>query len=309
MVSAARKPGGLAAEHFSPATWQKWKLVPYIALLITAVAVGSTYAHPFGWLVKLLCLVFGALQFIGIFGLMHESAHGHLGRSGKANRALGELISIIVGTSYPGYRAAHLTHHARFRTEADPQEIIFPRRSAPATMALLAFGSVLGAPVFLLVRAPMMALKHHNPARALAGPVAAVALYGGLGLILPGAQWHFLLLTILAGVIVGSLNDIVYHQGLVDDNSLRASTSFDCDVFGQLFLSGANRHAEHHAYPAVPGPRLVKASKALRAEFVALGVPYERSFTLSFIRRLFANPLFLPVAPCPEPVGAERSAS
>jgi fatty acid desaturase len=284
-----------------PVPWQKWKLPGYLAMLVLAIVIGSAYSGRFAVAVKALFVVFGALQFIGIFGLMHEAAHGHLARGGKANRLLGELISLIVGTSYPGYRAAHLTHHARFRTENDPQEIIFPRRSPAATMARLTFASVCGAPIFLLVRAPMIALRRTSVFRALWGPVAAVALYTTLCLVLPSAQWHFLLIVIVAGSVLGSLNDMVYHQGLVADNSLRASTSFDCDLFGQMFLSGANRHAEHHAYPSVPGPRLVQVAKALREDFQAIGVPYERSFTVAYFRRFFTNPLFLPVEAPREP--------
>lgn len=305
MVSVSRRRGDLAPDHFVPVAWQKWKLVAYVAMLIVGIAVGSAYAGPFAVPVKVIFIVFGALQFIGIFGLMHESAHGHLAANRKVNRLLGEVMSVIVGTSYPGYRAAHLTHHAKFRTEGDPQEVIFPRRSAAATMALLTVASVIGAPIFLLVRAPLIALKHNNVVRALWGPVAAVAFYVTLSRVLPSEQWHFLLMTIVAGSVLGSLNDMVYHQGLVADDTLRACTSFDCDLFGQMFLSGANRHAEHHAYPGVPGPRLVKVAKILRADFLALGVPYERSFTVAFVRRFVTNPLFLPVAGRDEPVAGQ----
>ncbi|MFI6096341.1 fatty acid desaturase family protein [Lentzea sp. NPDC051213] len=279
-----------------PVSWQKWKLIAYLAMLVFSIIFGSTYSGPFTVPVQVFCIIFGALQFIGIFGLMHESAHGHLAANRKVNRLLGEAMSLIVGTSYPGYRAAHLTHHARFRTEADPQEIIFPKRSAPATMALLTVASVVGAPIFLLVRAPMIALKHTGVLRALWGPIAAVALYALLSQVLPNEQWYFLLWTILAGSVLGSLNDMVYHQGLVAEDTLQACTSFDCDAFGQMFLSGANRHAEHHAYPDVPGPRLVKVAKVLREDFQSRGIPYERSFTVAYLRRFFTNPLFLPLA-------------
>ncbi|NUS08275.1 MAG: fatty acid desaturase [Nonomuraea sp.] len=243
-----------------------WKFPAYAIVLILTVWFGSTYSGPLEPLVKGAALTVGALQFIGVFGLMHESAHGHLARSGKVNRLIGEVLSVVVGTSYTGYRIAHLTHHARFRTERDPQEVIFPRRPKPMTVALLAVAAV----------------------------ILGIAIYVGLGAVLPAAQWHFLLWTILAGWVLGSMNDIVYHQGLVDEDSLQASTSFDCDFFGQAFLSGANRHAEHHLYPAVPGPRLVAVSKILRSELQAVGVPYERGFMIAFIRRLTTNPVFLP---------------
>ncbi|WP_083958790.1 fatty acid desaturase family protein [Herbidospora mongoliensis] len=271
-----------------------WKFPAYVLLLIAAVAFGSNYSGSLEILVKAIALVVGAFSFIGVFGLMHESAHGHLARRGKVNRLIGEALSIVVGTSYTGYRIAHLTHHARFRTERDPQEIIYPRKPKPVTMALLAVAAVIGAPIFLLVRAPFLAFRQKGGVAALRGPLLAVAFYWGWSLLLPAAQWQFLLWTILAGWVLGSMNDIVYHQGLDDDDTLAASTSFDCDVFGQAFLSGANRHAEHHLYPAVPGPRLVAAAEALRGDLQAAGVPYERGFAVAFVRRLIGNPLFLP---------------
>jgi fatty acid desaturase len=271
-----------------------WKFPAYAIVLILTVWFGSTYSGPLEALVKGVALTVGALQFIGVFGLMHESAHGHLARNGKVNRLIGEALSVVVGTSYTGYRIAHLTHHARFRTERDPQEVIYPRRPKPMTVTLLAVASVIGAPIFLLVRSPLIAWQKKGVVQALRGPVAAVAFYGGLSALLSTTQWHFLLWTMLAGWVLGSMNDIVYHQGLVDEDSLQASTSFDCDTFGQAFLSGANRHVEHHLYPAVPGPRLVAVSKLLRSELQSLGVPYERGFMLAFIRRLTTNPVFLP---------------
>ncbi len=43
--------------------------------------------------------------------------------------------------------------------------------------------------------------------------------------------------------------------------------------------------------------RLVKVAKVLREDFQARGIPYERSFTVAYLRRFFTNPLFLPPAP------------
>lgn len=271
-----------------------WKLLFYVALVVGAIAFGSTYSGRLELLAQAAALVVGAFGYIGVFGLMHESAHGHLARTGRLNRIFGEALSVVVGTSYPGYRTAHLTHHARFRSDRDPQEVIHPRRPKPIMAALLIVATVIGAPVFLLVKAPLIAAKRGNVIRAIWGPLASITLYVSLGLLLPDPQATFLILTIVAAYVLGSMNDIVYHQGLVDDDSLQASTSFDCDVFGQAFLSGANRHAEHHLYPNIPGPRLVKASKELRGQLQEAGVPFERAFSIAFVKRLTVNPVFLP---------------
>lgn len=277
-----------------------WKLLFYVALVVGAIAFGSTYSGRLELLAQAAALVVGAFGYIGVFGLMHESAHGHLARTGRLNRIFGEALSVVVGTSYPGYRTAHLTHHARFRSDRDPQEVIHPRRPKPIMAALLIVATVIGAPVFLLVKAPLIAAKRGNVIRAIWGPLASITFYVSLGLLLPDPQATFLILTIVVAYVLGSMNDIVYHQGLVDDDSLQASTSFDCDVFGQAFLSGANRHAEHHLYPNIPGPRLVKASKELRGQLQEAGVPFERAFSVAFVKRLTVNPVFLP-PPGPQP--------
>lgn len=296
MASGSLGKGVISPEHFRPVSWQPWKLPPYLALAMLSVHLGATYDGPLELAVKALLLVVGSLQLIGIFGLMHEAAHGHLLPTPRGNRLVGEVMSVIVGTSWTGYRIAHLTHHSAFRTERDPQEVIFPRRGPVFTAAYLVVAATVGAPVFLLVKAPLIAFQRRGLLRAVWAPLAALALYTTLVMSLPGRHAQFLLMLIPTAWVLGSLNDIVYHQGLTPDDTLAACSSFDSDVFGQLFLSGANRHAEHHAYPAVPGPRLVGASRELRPHLEAVGVPYERGFIQAFARRLLVNPGFLPLA-------------
>ncbi|OWQ90662.1 fatty acid desaturase [Roseateles aquatilis] len=285
----------LPAKLMQPVAWQKWKALAYLAALSLSTIAGARYAGPLPLVVQSACALIGALQFIGLFSLLHESSHGHLAANRRVNAWLGECLCVVVGTSYVGYRLAHLAHHANFRTERDPQEIIYPRRSNAATSALLLVASLVGAPIFLLLRSPYTALKHRQGwAAALRGPMLAVLFYALLWQLLPAPEWRFLVITVGVALLIGSMNDIVYHQGLAAHDSLAACSSFDCDVFGQMFLSGANRHAEHHVYPGVPGPHLVEVSRLVRDDLAAHGAVYDLGFTVAFVRRLVGGPLFLP---------------
>lgn len=285
----------LPSKFMQPVVWQKWKAIAYLVVLTLSTIAGARYTGPFSAIVQLLFALLGALQFIGLFSLLHESSHGHLAADRGVNAFLGECLCVVVGTSFAGYRLAHLTHHANFRTAQDPQEVIYPRRSKVVTSILLSIASVIGAPIFLLLRAPYTALKHgHCWAVVLRGPLLTLAFYTLLWQLLPSAEWHFLVITVGLALLVGSMNDIVYHQGLDEGDGLAACSSFDCDVFGQMFLSGANRHAEHHVYPGVPGPHLVEVSRLVRTDLAAHGAVYDAGFTVAFIRRLVASPFFLP---------------
>jgi fatty acid desaturase len=285
----------LPAKFMQPVAWQKWKAVAYFAALSLSTTIGAHYSGAFQFVVQTLCALIGALQFIGLFSLLHEASHGHLAANRKVNAWLSECLCVVIGTSYVGYRLAHLAHHANFRTERDPQEVIYPRRANWITAALLMVASIIGAPVFLLLRAPYTALKcRQGWVAALRGPVLAVMFYTLLWLLLPAPEWRFLVITVGVALLIGSMNDIVYHQGLASHDGLAACSSFDCDFFGQMFLSGANRHAEHHVYPGVPGPHLVQVSRLVRDNLIAHGAVYDLGFTVAFVRRLLSGPFFLP---------------
>ncbi|TJX80042.1 MAG: fatty acid desaturase [Mesorhizobium sp.] len=104
----------------------------------------------------------------------------------------------------------------------------------------------------------------------------------------------FLAITLVMAILIGSMNDLAYHQGLSALGGLPACSSFDCDWFGQMFLSGANRHAEHHAHPNIPGPRLPGFSREARSVLMANGVTYDRGFVVALLKRLVHSPFFLP---------------
>jgi fatty acid desaturase len=182
------------------------------------------------------------------------------------------------------------------RTGEDPQEVIriWPENRV-ATALLLLLASVVGAALFVWVRVPFLGSRVISKRKIAWELLLAFVFYSGLfAFVLPAAGMLHFLISIFLALVWGSLLDITYHQGLPTSGGLESSRSLDCDRFGFWFLNGENRHAEHHAYPWVPGPHLATLSNLKRSALKQGGVVYEAGYTRAFLKSLFTCPVFLP---------------
>ena len=284
----------LPAEFLRPVPWQKWKILAHAAVLCATIPAVAYYAGPVPYIVQPVLAIFAALQYVALFSLMHEACHRHLHPKAHINDRIGEALGMLLATSFHGYRRCHLTHHQKFRTRDDPQEVIFLTQNRTLRAAALVLVGLIGAPFFLLLRAPLTAWQDKRYLAALRGPTVGFLIYASTLLLAPREIAIALLVTLALTILIGSLNDIVYHQGLSSSNTLRACCSLESDLFGQLFLSGANRHAEHHVYIGVPGGRLGRLAPLVRESLQRQGVVYDRGFIAAFFRRLINGPFFLP---------------
>jgi fatty acid desaturase len=282
----------IAKHYYQPPAWYPWKGALHLGLLVTAVA-GSVHSPT---MLRWFLIPFASLQIIGLYTLLHGASHGHLARSRRFNDGLGILVSMILGTTLTGYRACHLRHHFHLRQKDDPQEVIHLSPGSRLVMAVhLLIASVIGSLIFIWVRVPIMGARWSSWRRVGTELVLALGFHATFfGLVLPvSARWPLLAAMGLAAVW-GSLLDITYHQGLPVSGGYESSRSLDCDRFGFWFLNGENRHAEHHAFPGVPCPRLRVLSTEVRSELEARGTVYELGYLTAFWKGLFLAPSFLP---------------
>lgn len=278
-----------------PAYWQRWKAFAYVVIFLMLVSIRSFLSISPASVSGITLSSLAALQIIGLFSLMHEACHGHLSSNARFNDFIGRSIGIVLITSYRSYRKCHLMHHAAFRTELDPQEVIHPMSRPRWVLAsILCVAGLVGAPIFLWLRVPFTAIKIGRTGEMLTDIVLGLGLYSAVFYLSDTDTLGFLVITLLMAILIGSMNDLAYHQGLSAIGGLPACSSFDCDWFGQMFLSGANRHAEHHAHPNIPGPRLPGFSKEARSVLLAKGVSYDRGFVVALLKRLVYSPFFLP---------------
>jgi omega-6 fatty acid desaturase (delta-12 desaturase) len=92
------------------AIWQLVNtLIPYVflfSLMVILVRVNAPY-----WLVLLLAIL-AALFLVRIFILFHDTCHGSLFSSTKANTIVGYLTGILTFTPYFNWRHSHAIHHS-----------------------------------------------------------------------------------------------------------------------------------------------------------------------------------------------------
>jgi len=280
------------SRYLVPPRWYQFKPLLHVALAVSSVALASTTPSP--WRIPLVILA--GTQLVGVFTTLHDASHGVLAESIRRNDQIGVLLGILLCTSFSAYRECHMLHHEHLRKEGDTQEVIHTVPSSRlGTGALLLFASIFGAVVFLWVRVPVTGFRLCPRARVGIELAAAIGFYFLLLFGICGEGERLLVVAaVVVAIVVGSLLDITYHQGLPTSGGLESSRSFDSDRLGLWFLNGSNRHAEHHAFPRIPGPILSALSKEIRESLEEEGVAYSPGYTFSFIDGLVRGPLFLP---------------
>jgi fatty acid desaturase len=246
--------------------------------------------------VRVAAQLVAASQLISLYTLMHQAAHGSVASSRRVNRVVGTALGLLLGTSFSGYRACHLAHHRYLREERDPQEAVYPSYPRRVPMAVtLAIASVLGAAIFMWVRIPVTGARFGRRRAVYAEFFAAVAFHATvLLLVVPRDALLPLLGVVVIAVIWGSAIDIVYHQGLPMTGGPESCRSLRSDWFGRLVLNGENWHAEHHAYPAVPGNNLRHLARLIGPRLRRSGAVYESGYFRAFFLGLVRAPAFLP---------------
>ena len=182
------------------------------------------------------------------------------------------------------------------RRETDPQEAIHRGLTRRQSIVRLLTASTVGALAFLTYRVPITAVRQgSSPFRIFRELMQSVALYLSLvyGLF-PKGSLRFLLLSFGITILWGSAIDIVYHQGLSLSGGVESTRSLADSKFSAWFLNGENWHAEHHAYPGIPGCNLGKLSAIIRPSLEAQGAKYVEGYCKAFIRGLVVSPFFLP---------------
>lgn len=200
-----------------------------------------------------------------LWAMIHEAIHGHI------PRWQGKILAQLFGSSFTFLSAAHLTHHALNRTEAEQLEIV--PRGEPLWHARiryyfflsggLYFSELFVPMAFILPFAKIREIYLKSSsftarliARAIVGRRAIVLeslasiLFLIISAVLYGDRWPLLAGIIFARAFFISSLDYIYHYGAPLDR--------DNGVFNlwlprplRLLMLNFNLHREHHHSPAM----------------------------------------------------------
>ena len=269
-----------------------WRPVFHIAILVSGLIAGAK-VDDVG--IKLLVAILSASQFLTLYSYLHQASHGALSTNRTANELCGRLIGMFLGVSFKGYRLCHMMHHKFLRQERDLQDVIHDGKGNPVlTAVLLILAAIIGAFVFIYIRIPIFGTKLSKSIRVPAETLISWGLWAIVVLISPPYLATQLAITVSIAIVWGSMVDITYHQGLSLNGDLSSSRSLNSHWFGGFILNGEHRHAEHHAFPRIPGCHLEELSEIISPLLKRQGAIYEGGYIAAFLSGLAGSPFFLP---------------
>jgi fatty acid desaturase len=265
-----------------------------VAAAVTAASTGAVAVWAVCWFAI-------AWFFVSCSVIVHETSHGHLFRSRRANRVVGNVIGAVVGIPWGTYRAFHLEHH---RTTAGPDDpeggpYVFPTRLH--YLGLLPLGGPGFIVQLLLVTARGAAGRGPRWIRTatqrrevaasgvvqlfvVAALVAAFATRPDLAVRLWLIPYLFALLVLFPLVLYPE-----HAGGQASDDPLRNTRTVRTNAVLRFWYWNGNFHTEHHAVPAVTYRNLPRLAGAI-------GTAQEpawrnRSYTEFHLQQLRALPL------------------
>jgi fatty acid desaturase len=237
--------------------------------------------------------------------LSHEATHRQILESGPANDRLGRILaSGIAGMSYHWWNAKHTRHHANpNRVGRDPDieldTISFLETDAASAGRLRALitrkQGWLFFPLLTLegLNLHYLGIKHLTSRGEVKGRWIELSLIAlrfalyltPLFLFLPvGMAFAFLGVQLAVfGVYMGA-SFAPNHKGMpiIAPNAkldffskqVRTSRNIRGGWWATSLMGGLNYQVEHHLFPSMPRPHLVKARAIVMDQCEALGVPY-----------------------------------
>jgi fatty acid desaturase len=246
----------------------------------------------------------------------HEASHRQVLRSGPANDRLGRVLANgVVGISHAWWMSKHSRHHANPNKVGKDPDIemdtvsFLPEQAATRTGFLAALTRVQGWAFFPLLLLEGLNL-HATSVRSLLQPVPgkarfdratvleltilAVRLSAYVAILfwfLPlGLAFAFLGVQLgVFGVYMGA-SFAPNHKGMaiVPENSrldflskqVLTSRNISGGTWMSMLMGGLNYQIEHHLFPSMPRPHLLRARRLVRAHCSTHGVPYTETTLL-----------------------------
>lgn len=272
-------------------------LLALVGGLVGVLLLAST------WYVLLVAgalgIVFTQLAFVS-----HEAAHRQVFASNRWNDLLAKALGTgLVGMSYSWWMSKHSRHHANPNHIGKDPDIAVDtvafdeddaRKRTGAAATLTRFQGYLFLPLLLLEGVNL----HYMSVRAVLAPGGRdrawerALLFARLGLYVAAAFWlmppgvaaAFLGVQVAVfGFYMGSAfspNHIgmpmIAHDRRLDFLSKQVLTSRNIrgGWFMTAFFGGLNHQVEHHLFPSMARPALVKARRIVKEHCASIGVPY-----------------------------------
>ncbi|MBI4429597.1 MAG: fatty acid desaturase [Ignavibacteriales bacterium] len=239
---------------------------------------------------QILCYFLMAFSVVGLPILMHESCHSLLSKDPRLNRWLGFVCGLPGLVAVSAYRSIHTAHHAKTRTDQDPDDIEGTAKNSVSPVFAYYFTLIVG--IYLYI--PTVAVKGYQKARntqrtdIMVEYAFMMTLYAVVFLLFPVAA--VIKLWIIPLLIAGQLSNvrgIAEHGLMTGGNEFTDTRTVLSNRFVTFMMCNLNYHLAHHLFPGIPWYHLPKVHQLLKEYFVSAGASVYPSYTrllLDFVR-------------------------
>lgn len=243
-----------------------------ITAVVVAAVAGSLVGHLVG---PLLAVCYIGVRQRHLSNLAHECVHSKLMATRRANRAVGYLLTALLGEGFLPYRSSHYVHHAKLGSDEDPMfqsyraGNIHAAGHAPSRISFVLQVIVRNA-VWRLPKAALLTLVGKDPQETWRAPAARALLWVATAVVcwLFGLVWAFLLYWLVPLVLVRPtvtwITDLGNHAGLIQNRDpLLQTRGWSANWLTRHLLGGHlddMYHPVHHWCPQIPWRRLPEAA-------------------------------------------------
>jgi fatty acid desaturase len=236
-------------QHRRPTAWRRpqiYYLSRAVICLVCALSIGTLFlpiVSVFHFLIDILLRTY--LIFLGTV-MAHESVHGHLGRTRRANFWWGRIALVPSMVPFTNFRRTHQLHHAHTNVpELDPDHFMKSRNALELALRTVAMPHHW----FFWLR-KRGRLRRADLIELTLNYLGIFCVYGGI-LISVGVTriiWGLVPPLILVSLLLWVPFAVLTHEGF----SIGAAESRSHNYYGRFmywFSLGLSMHREHHLQP------------------------------------------------------------
>lgn len=243
-----------------------------VAAILVAAVIGDLIGHVVG---PVLAVCYIGVRQRHLSNLAHECVHSKLMATRRGNRAVGYLLTGLLGEGFLPYRSSHYLHHAKLGSDDDPMFRSYREGNIHAagptpSRASFVLRVIVRNAVWRLPKAALLTLVGKDPqetwrapaVRAVSWVMLAVVFwsFGAVGALL----LYWLVPLVLVRPVVTWITDLGNHAGLIGNSDpLLQTRGWSSHRLTRHLLGGHlddMYHPLHHWCPQIPWRRLPEAA-------------------------------------------------
>lgn len=251
-----------------PAWKQFGRILIFLSLYFVLAVIGSKINHLIAWII--IWFIQGFL-LAGSLVVVHDCSHNTFIPNKKLCRVMGAIIGSILWVNFSLYKCLHLEHHRHTNVEGDTQRVRTYKNSLHYFLSIFHFKFL-----YRFIELSLKSIWYRHVYCARNEKIRLQIKQDAILLLLvffteiiilciyPKKFAIFYGIPMLIYLAITFFITTAEHSGCeaTTNKTLNVRSVKSNPIFRFLFWN-FNYHAEHHIYPSIPAPNLIKVHKLI----------------------------------------------